>query len=680
LDAGVTWTLNPFSSIQVGPNSPHVQFTSDKKVLYAVDATGDNLTPVTSTDGGTTWLHLPTDPTGAGAFYLLSDPTTTTRLFVSSYSTLYFSANAGKTWRTVVAGDNNSGIVTAGAQFDGQNITVGTSLGVFTSKDGGTSFTKLNTPEIPSNEQIVSFASAKAGTTTRFFAVTLATGNIWGGIGGDNYSSYKGVYSLDFGTSATWTKRVSGIPSGTYPFFVRMAANDVNDVYLGGSNDASDPIVLKSTDGGKNWSPSLLTTNNQNVITGWQGASGDRQWSYDQLVFGLTVCATDAKRAAFTGFGFCHITKDGGKTWQQVYVNPTTQNPAGSATPKKKTYSGNGLENTSSWWVAWADAANVWASFSDIQGIRSTDSGKTWSYNYTGQNLNSSYQGAVGANGTLYMATSSIHDMYESTHLTDARMDSGVGDVLTSADKGKTWTKIGSIGHVVMSVALDPTNAKRLYATVAHGTLGGVYVCSDITKGTAATWKRLSAPPRTHGHAYNISILKDGTLVVTYSGRMAPSFTDSSGVFVSTNGGTSWADRSAANVHWWTMDLTVDPSDTKQNTWYTGVFSGWGGAANNRGGLYKTTNRGVTWTQVWSSDRVASATVDPNNSKVIYATTETEGLWACTNATSANPTFKLVPTYPFRQPSRVFFNPFKVGEVWVTSFGNGIRIGQQTGP
>jgi len=151
-------------------------------------------------------------------------------------------------------------------------------------------------------------------------------------------------------------------------------------------------------------------------------------------------------------------------------------------------------------------------------------------------------------------------------------------------------------------------------------------------------------------------------------------------VFVSTNGGTSWTDRSAPNMHWWTMDLTVDPTDASQKTWYVGVYSGWGGTANNRGGLYRSTDQGKTWKQIWISDRVGSATVDPKNSKIVYATTETEGLWATANATSPTPTFNQIQSYPFRQPTRVFFNPFKAGEVWVTSFGNGIRIGTQSGP
>jgi len=473
---------------------------------------------------------------------------------------------------------------------------------------------------------------------------------------------------------------VTGIPSGNYPFFVGMALNDINHVYLGGSCDAGVPVVFKSTNGGQSWTSVLLTTNNKNIVTGWQGASGDRQWSYDQLVFGFEVCPTDANRVAFTGYGFCHITTNGGTSWQQVYVNPTTQNPAGSPTPKGKSYIGNGLENTSCWWLAWSDALDVWASFTDIKGIKSSDGGASWNFNYTGQNSNTSYQVAMGPTGALYMATSSVHDMYESTHLTDSSIDGGSGDVLTSTDKGKTWTKLGSIGHVVMGVALDPTNAKRLYATVANSSVGGVYVCSDITKGTAASWTLLSEPPRTHGHAFNIAVLKDGTLVTTYSGRMAPSFTDSSGVFVSADGGKTWTDRSAPNMHWWTMDLTVDPTDATQKTWYAGVYSGWGGAANNRGGLYKTTNRGQTWTEVWSSDRVGSCAVDPKNPKVVYATTETEGLWVSVNATSASPTFTQVATYPFRQPTRVFFNPYKPAEVWVTSFGNGLRIGEQTGP
>ena len=56
-------------------------------------------------------------------------------------------------------------------------------------------------------------------------------------------------------------------------------------------------------------------------------------------------------------------------------------------------------------------------------------------------------------------------------------------------------------------------------------------------------------------------------------------------------------------------------------------------------------------------------------------TTETQGLWTSDNVNNATPSFTQVTSYPFRQPERVFFNPTNSSQVWVTSFGNGIRIG-----
>jgi hypothetical protein len=38
------------------------------------------------------------------------------------------------------------------------------------------------------------------------------------------------------------------------------------------------------------------------------------------------------------------------------------------------------------------------------------------------------------------------------------------------------------------------------------------------------------------------------------------------------------------------------------------------------------------------------------------------------------------PACPFRQPLRVFVDPFDANEVWVTSFGGGVRVGYSTAP
>ena len=111
-----------------------------------------------------------------------------------------------------------------------------------------------------------------------------------------------------------------------------------------------------------------------------------------------------------------------------------------------------------------------------------------------------------------------------------------------------------------------------------------------------------------------------------------------------------------------------------RTTWYAGVFSHWGAPPNNLGGLYRTTDRGLNWTQISDLDRVESVTVNPQDSNVLYLTTEVQGLWLTQNLRQSSPTFTLVPDYPFRHPTRVFFNPYNHKEVWVTSFGGGMRV------
>jgi len=250
--------------------------------------------------------------------------------------------------------------------------------------------------------------------------------------------------------------------------------------------------------------------------------------------------------------------------------------------------------------------------------------------------------------------------------------------VLFSNDNGKTWQLMHDFQHPVVWVALDPSNNTRAYASVVHSSQGGIYVSSNIQNGATSTWTKLASPSRTQGHPFNITILNDGTVVASFSGRRAGSplnFTSSSGVFTSTNAGSSWQDRSSQKMLYWTKDVVIDPSDPAQNTWYACVFSGWGGAANGLGGLYKTSNRGLSWSTLLQQDRIGSCSVNPTNPDEMYVTTEAEGLWYSTNLKSATPTFVNVASFPFRRTERLFFDPYNPENVWVTTFGNGMKHG-----
>lgn len=502
---------------------------------------------------------------------MYADPDTTTRVLVNNWSQLFFSGNGGSSFAAkYTAVDSGAGLYIGGVFFDGNNIFLGTNDGLLVSTNNGANFALSSVPGIPTTREIIGFAGARQGSTVRLFALVGDNGSTWNGMTVEDFFwGHKDVYTLDWG-QPSWVLRTTGLPTaeGDGLAFIAAARNNISTAYVSGQDGIEYPTVYKTIDGGSTWQSVLLTTNNQNIATGWDGYRGDRDWWYGAGTVGFSVAPNNANRVAFTDYGFLHLTNDGGTTWRQAYVNPADQNPAGTQTPTRRSYRGNGLENTSAWWLTWSDANNLFASCTDIRGTRSANGGASWSFNYTGHTENTAYQVLKHpTSGTLYMATSSVHDMYESTYLLDSRIDGGTGRVLTSVDSGATWQVLHDFGHPVIFLAFDPSNTNRLYASVIDSAAGGVFVSSNIQAGGSSTWTKLTNPPRTEGHPFNIRVLNDGTLVCTYSGRRNTSgtFTASSGVFVSTDGGSSWADRSHTGMRYWTKDLVVDPHDATQS-------------------------------------------------------------------------------------------------------------------
>lgn len=684
-DFGLNYDQIPFTKLQVFNNSTY-EFTNNANIAYSIFNDGNAGYPVKTTDGGNTWTALSGNPDPSEQVYTLrADYYHPDRVVMGYYGDIYFSGDGGNTF-TLVQNNASSGagIRIAGVFFEGDNIFIGTNDGVIVSTNGGTSFSMLTTSGMAANEVILGFAGAKAGATTRFFCIAADIADVYNGIyPWEYYDMLKNVYSLDYGTNV-WTPKMTGInPSFDFCMYIGMAWNDINTVYIGGTDaNLNANNVLKTTDGGANWTHVLMTISNQNVITGYAGYQGDKQWSYGETCFGITVAPLNANKVIFGDFGFVHVSDDGGANWRQAYTSAADQHPAGSPTPKNDYYHSIGIENTTSWQLHWSDANNVFACFSDIGGIRSEDAGASWGFDYTGNSVNSTYRIAATPGGTLFACTSNIHDMYQSTRLQDGQLDANDanGRIVYSTDMGATWTEMHNFGHPVFWVALDPNDPNKLYASVIHygsgSGQGGIWMTSDANNLAGATWTKLSNPPRTEGHPASIIVLNDGKVLCTFSGRRDGSgFTASSGTFI--YDGNNWADVSDPGMHYWTKDIVLDPADANQNTWYVAVFSGWGGAPNGLGGLYKTSDRGLTWTKLTGSqfDRVTSITFNPQDNTQAYLTTETNGLWISDNMDVATPTWTLVTSYPFRQPERVFFNPYNNNELWVTSFGNGLKVG-----
>src|SRR5258708_20703856 len=119
-----------------------------------------------------------------------------------------------------------------------------------------------------------------------------------------------------------------------------------------------------------------------------------------------------------------------------------------------------------------------------------------------------------------------------------------------STNSGPPGARLKNLGRPVVALGLTPNNPNRLYASMVNSSTGGVYRTVNLSSGTSSTWTKLAAPPRTQGHAYNIYVLNDGTIVASYSARITTDFQPSSGIFVSTNDGAAWLDRSASGMQY----------------------------------------------------------------------------------------------------------------------------------
>ena len=257
-----------------------------------------------------------------------------------------------------------------------------------------------------------------------------------------------------------------------------------------------------------------------------------------------------------------------------------------------------------------------------------------------------------------------------------------------SANRAASWTTLHDFAHPVIWLEPHPTNANIMYASVVHTNAGGIYVTSNLLSGVSSTWTRLAAPPRTEGHPLSIHVLRDNTLVCSYSGRLnaAGTFTHSSGVFVSTDGGASWADRSVPNMQCWTRDLVIYPFRRQPEHMVRRCFRGMGAgpAVPGRWALPDHRPRPdlervhVRSLSLSLSCRLNRFPPIQHQLRLYQHRGERTALLHQHPGRRAH----LSPRHElsFFGPRRLFTNPYDAGEIWATSAGNGLRVGWLTEP
>ena len=264
---------------------------------------------------------------------------------------------------------------------------------------------------------------------------------------------------------------------------------------------------------------------------------------------------------------------------------------------------------------------------------KSTDAGQSWHPIFDGQDTQS-----IGA---IAVAPSDSRIVYVASGEGLHRPDLSVGDgIYRSDDAGKTWTHLGlREGEQIPAVAVDPTNANRIFAAVLGHPYGpnaerGIFRSDDGGK----TWKKvLYKDERTGGSDVVIDPKNPQIVYASLWEETLGPWEDANnyagtngGLFKSTDGGETWkkltnglpADLVQINV----AIAASDPHrlyatiSTKQE----------GGYASGKGlGVYRSDDAGATWRKITDDPRPAMKigggdlpvpVVDPQNADVVYST------------------------------------------------------------
>jgi len=258
---------------------------------------------------------------------------------------------------------------------------------------------------------------------------------------------------------------------------------------------------------------------------------------------------------------------------------------------------------------------------------KSDDAGRTWTPIFDGE--------PTGSIGALAVAWSDPKTIYAGSGEGLQRPDLAVGDgIYKSTDAGATWTNVGlRDAQQIAGIAVDPHDPNRAFVAALGHPYGpneerGVYRTTD----GGATWQRVLYKNADTG-AFAVAIDPNDPKVVyatLWAARQAPweigaSFEIAgSGVFKSTDGGTTWTqltDGLPARVG--RTEIAIAPSDSK--TVY--VYADQEAKGGDEGAVYRSDDAGAHFSKRSAAanigergDDLVSIAVDPQRPSVVYLT------------------------------------------------------------
>ncbi len=596
----------------------------------------------------------------------------------------YYSTNYGASWVSCGGVDgyvwdiviDQSSPVTNRTVYIGTDVdaNAGAGGGVFKGTDvntGGTFVAANNGLPTPAALTGFSGASLSSPATVVLYAVYDSGGGTYNGT--DVYTSVNGA--------ANWTLSLSGTTTGADGFNkVECSEGAPATAYAINNSQNAVEGVWQTTNYGASWTNVFMpSTSGGNVTLGW--IDYDILFQEGAAWIQLKVDPVNPNRVVATDLDCSYMTTNGGTTWDEIYSAFADTPPIGAS--KQWTTLGLEVTTAWHYYICPWSSTTHYICQSDIGLQRSTDSGSTWYHSLPFSTVwhNTIFEMAFNAaTSVIYAAASDQHDICHSTQIgTNVTLQGG--GVLESANNGVSWTSVSTGLPTIpaTSILRDPTTGNlyvAMWGNATSGTQGGVYMSSN--SGTSWTIMNTGLGNSPNFHAYQLKEDSAGDLFCLISGYLNES-TDTwtpGGIWKFTKGATTWnyltgtADTGNGNAPlYYLQGFDVDSTGT---TIYAASMK-WGSPTQK--GMFVSTNGGTSWTHPISTFPGTVNPIDgfcpsinPNNSSDVYLGTEDEGLWESLNAGN---TWTQITGVPFRSTHRVYFDP-ATGNRYLTTFGNSV--------
>lgn len=477
----------------------------------------------------------------------------------------------------------------------------------------------------------------------------------------------------------TWENVINGLTSSSdVPAYNVLAVcqNQPEVVYLSCESYPGNRYgILKTTDSGETWNWVLNADWDSYISNNFSESWLTRSYGtgYVGRPHGLGVYPTNPD-VCFASDGHSYRTIDGGETWQTVYSNDM----GGDA------YSSRGLDVTTCYGVHFDpfDSLHLFITYTDIGLFQSYDGGESWVHainGISGGSRNTCYwlEFDPEVEGRIYSVWSNWHDLPR-MKMFNERWDEARGLPARSTNGGQTWGNInwGAPGDAAYThILLDPDSPVDSRTLYVCGFGKGVY---KSTNG-GIKWTEASNGLGQNRSVWRITRREDGTLFLVVVRNGTERDVIPGALYRSDDGAESWQPVPLPEGVSGPNDLAVDPSDPQ--IMYLSCWPWTDRSTEPRlernGGLYRTTDGGDTWEQVFFEDAHVYATaIDPEKPSTIYINTFDS---AAFRSHDRGETWHRLEGYNFKWGHRPILDPHHPGMIYLTTFGGSVFYGPVTG-